>query len=322
MMRTDYWDAASTKLGKLNCILMDDSYAILASFQAGDLDLTDGFPVDELDALRQTPEYEQYGQIGLYYLQIQQMDGGAEVLKDLNVREALSLAIDREYINRTIFADSRIPAYALIPFGITDSAPGSDFRVTAGDVVGGRMTTDYATNVAKAKELLAAAGYPNGAGFPKLEYSFNTSTGHQAVAEAVQRMWKDNLGINVDIVTMDWATFQEYRQTPIADISRQGWINDYLDPAEFFDLFMSEAPFNNGHYKNSVYEALVEGAKTERDPATRMKMYHDAEAILMNTAGFIPIVYYAKDILSQTYFTGYSILGTGLMLFWDASATR
>lgn len=317
-MSTTYWDAASTKLGTLNCMLSDDDNAILAAFKAGDIDLADSFPSDELAALRETPEYTQFGQIGLYYLQIQQIEGSAEVLKDVRVRQALSLAVDREYINQTVFADSRIPAYALIPFGVPDATPGSDFRKTAGDVVGGELTADYAANVARAKELLAEAGFADGVGFPKLEYAFNTNTGHQAVAEALQKMWKENLGIDIEISTMDWPTLQQYRKTSDCEIGRQGWIGDYTDPATFFDLLTSTAGTNDGHYNNPMYDELVNSARTEQDPVVRMQKYHEAEAILMNDMSIIPIVYYADDVLAQTNFTGFGVTGTALKMFWDA----
>ncbi len=317
-----YWDAASTNVTQVSFMLSDDDNAILAAFKSGDLDLADTFPADELAALRETPEYHQYGQIGLYYLQIQQMDGGLDVLKDVNVRKALSLAIDREYINQTVFADSRIPAYSLVPFGIPDATAGSDFRETAGETVGGDITTDYDANVAKAKELLAAAGYPDGEGFPKLEYVINENTGHQAVAEAVQQMWLNNLGIEVEIAVMDWATVQQYRKTSDCEIARQGWIGDYTDPATFFDLFTSGAGTNDGHYNNPEYDSLVISARTEQDPVKRMAMYHQAEEIIMNDMGIIPIVFYADDVLTQSYVTGVGVTGTGLKMFWDAQVAE
>ena len=317
-----YWEADTTLLGTLNCMLSDDDNAILAAFKAGDLQLADSFPSDELAALRETPEYTQFGQIGLYYLEIQQIDGGLDVLKDVNVRKALSLALDRAFLNKTVWADSRIPAYALVPFGIPDATAGSDFRKTAGDVVGGDMTTDYAANVAKAKELLAAAGFADGVGFPKMEVSVNENTGHQAVAEAVMQMWKENLGIDVEIATMDWATFQGYRKTSDCQIARQGWVGDYTDPATFFDLFTSTAGTNDGHYNNPEYDALVIGARTEKDPAKRMEMYHQAEAIIMNDMPIIPLVFYADDVLSQPNFTGFGVTGTGLKMFWGATYTN
>jgi len=316
-----YWDAKSTKLDTLNCMLSDDDNAILAAFKSGDLQLADSFPSDELAALRETPEYTQFGQIGLYYLEIQQIEGGLDVLKDVNVRKALSLAIDRAFLNQTVWADSRIPAFSLIPYGIADATAGSDFRKTAGDVVGGDLTTDYTANVAKAKELLATAGYADGAGFPKLEVSVNENTGHQAVAQAVMQMWSENLGIQVEIATMDWATFQGYRKTSDCQIARQGWIGDYTDPATFFDLFVSTAGTNDGHYNNPEYDALVIGARTEQDTAKRMEMYHQAEAIIMNDMPIIPIVFYADDVLSQPNFTGFGVTGTGLKMFWGATYT-
>ena len=317
----EYWDADSTLLGTLNCMLSDDDNAILAAFKAGELQLADSFPADELAALRETPEYTQFGQIGVYYLQMQQMEGALEQLKDVNVRKALSLAIDREYINKTIWADSRIPAYSLVPFGVPDATAGSDFRKTAGEVIGGDMTTDYAANVAKAKELLAEAGYPDGVGFPKMEFVLNENTTHQAVAEAVKQSWKENLGIDLEIVVMDWATLQDYRKSADSQISRQGWLGDYTDPSTFFDLLLATAGTNDGHYNNTEYNDLVNAARTEKDPAVRMQKYHDAEEILMNEMGIIPIVFYADDVLSQTNFTGFGVSGTGLKMFWGATYT-
>ena len=101
-------------------MLSDDDNAILAAFKAGDLQLADSFPSDELAALRDTPEYTQYGQIGLYYLEIQQIDGGLDVLKGRQ-RPQGALAGDRSRPSSTrpVWADSRIPAYSLIPLGIT-----------------------------------------------------------------------------------------------------------------------------------------------------------------------------------------------------------
>lgn len=313
-----YWDTDSTNVTQVTCMLSDDDNAILAAFNAGDLDLVDTFPADELAALRETPEYTQYGQIGLYYIQIQQMEGAVEALLNPDVRKALSLAIDREYINQTVWADSRIPAYSLVPYGVPDAGgPGTDFRETAGEVVGGDFSTDYATDLEKAKELLAAAGYPDGEGIPTLEYVINENTGHQAVAEAVKTMWEE-IGVEMEIVVMDWATLVDYRKTSDCETARQGWIGDYTDPATFFDLFTSNAGTNDGHYNNAQYDELVIGARSEADPVTRMEMYHQAEEIIMSEMGIIPIVFYADDVLTHTNVTGVGVTGTGLKMFWDA----
>jgi oligopeptide transport system substrate-binding protein len=253
-----------------------------------------------------------------YYIQLQEMEGADPVLKDVRVRKALSLAIDRAYLNKQVWNDSRVPAYALIPEGIPDAAPGSDFRKTAGPVVGGDMSTDLTANIAKAKELLAAAGFPNGAGFPNLEFSYNTNTGHQAVAEAIKQMWKDNLGIDVTLANMEWDVFHGYRKTAECEIARQGWLGDYTDPSTFFDLFKSTAGTNDGHYNSKNYDRLIDLARGESDPVKRAEFYHRAEEVIMGDMPMIPIVYYADDVLSQTNFTGYGVTGTGNKLFWDA----
>ncbi|MGE5495803.1 MAG: peptide ABC transporter substrate-binding protein [Burkholderiales bacterium] len=316
-----YWDKDSTKMGKLTFKLMSDDNAMLAAFKSGELDLIDSMPVDELATLQQTPEYHRYGQIGLYYVQLQQKEGGPDVLKDVRVRQALALAIDRDYINQQVFNGTRVPAYALVPEGILDNGPGTDFRKAAGDVVGGNMTTDYAANVAKAKELLAEAGYPDGKGFPTLEYSLNTNTGHEAVATALKQMWEENLGITVNVSVMEWDVFVTYRKTTDCQITRQGWIGDYTDPATFFDLFKTGAGTNDGGYSNPEYDALIDAARTEKDMAVRAQKYHEAEKILMDDMGMIPIVFYADDVLAQTYFTGYGVTGTANKMFWEAVKT-
>lgn len=97
---------------------------------------------------------------------------GAEVLQDVRVRKALSLAIDRAYLNETVWNNSRIEAYSLVPEGIMDTEPGTDFRKVGGDL----MTTDYDAAVTEAKSLLKEAGFPDGKGFPTLEFVYNTNT--------------------------------------------------------------------------------------------------------------------------------------------------
>lgn len=316
-----YWDKDSTKMGKVTFKLMSDNNAMLAGFKAGDLDLIDSFPVSELATLQSTPEYHRFGNIGLYYLELQMMDGSAKVLQDPNIRKALSLAIDRDYLNQQVWNGSRVPAYALVPEGIPDATAGSDFRKTGGDVVGGDLSTDFQANVTKAKELLSAAGYPDGKDFPTLEFSYNTDTGHQAVAEAVAQMWKDNLGITVELASMEWDVFQGYRKTTDCEVARQGWLGDYTDPATFFDLFKKTAGTNDGHYNNPDYDKLIDEARGESDAAVRMQKYHDAEKMIMNDMPMIPLVYYADDVLSQTTLTGYGVTGTGNKMFWDAVKT-
>lgn len=240
---------------------------------------------------------------------------GPEVLLDLRVREALSLAIDREYINETIYSGTYVPATGMVPFGVPDATTGSDFREVGGELI----SSDFEANVAEAQQLLADAGFPNGEGFPVLEYTYNTNTTHQAIAEAVQQSWKENLNIQVDIAPMEWDVFQGFRKTDECQIARQGWLGDYADPATFFDLFTTDAGTNDGHYNSAKYDELVNSARVETDPAKRMDMYHQAEKVLLDDVGIIPIVFYKDEVLIQPDLTGVTVMGTGFKAFWEGS---
>jgi len=240
---------------------------------------------------------------------------GPEVLLDKRVREALSLAIDREYINETIYSGIYEPATGMVPYGIPDATPGSDFREVGGELI----PSDVKANIERAQQLLAEAGFPNGEGFPVLEYTYNTNTTHQAIAEAVQQSWKENLNIDVEIAPMEWDVFQGFRKTDECQIARQGWLGDYADPATFFDLFTSDAGTNDGHYNSPEYDELVDSARAETDPVKRMEMYHKAEKILLDDVGIIPIVFYTDEVLIQPDLTGIGVLGTGFKAFWEGS---
>ena len=240
---------------------------------------------------------------------------GVEVLLDVRVRKALSLAIDRDYLNKTVWNSSRVPAYALVPEGIVDTGVGTDFRKKGGDLI----NTDYAKAVDEAKALLKQAGFPDGKNFPILELAYNTSTEHQQVCEAVQAMWKDKLGITVELASMEWNAFTAYRKTADSEIARQGWLADYADASSFFDLFLTDAGTNDGHYSNANYDKLVKEAKTSTDQAKRADLYHQAEKIIMDDMPMIPIVFYADDVLSQTSYTGYGVTSTGNKMFFAVS---
>jgi ABC-type oligopeptide transport system substrate-binding subunit len=240
----------------------------------------------------------------------------ATVLLIPEVRQALSLAIDRQYINDQVFSGIHVPAYGIVPFGIPGAAAGKDYRSEADEP----MSDDFTADVAKAKELLAAAGYPDGAGFPVLEYTYNTNSTHQAVAEAIQKSWKENLNIEITLAPMEWADFSGFRKTDDCEIARQGWTGDYVDPATFFDLFITGAGTNDSKYSNPQYDQLVNDARSEQDPAKRSEMYHQAEQILVgDDAGVIPIVYQQDEALVKTDLTGYATTPTGNRIFFGAN---
>ena len=244
-------------------------------------------------------------------------EAGPEVLLDARVRRALSLAVDRDYINQTVWGGSRLSAFALVPKGVMDAVPGSDFRTVGGDL----MTADYEAALTEAKALLKEAGFPDGKNFPELELSYATNTTHQQIAEAIQAMWKETLGITIRLTSMEWNAFMEYMQGGEAHLSSAVWVADYADASSFFDMFVSDSGYNAGKYLNPDYDSLVRQAKFLADGAERARLYHEAEEILMQDMGMIPVVFYADDVLIQTEYSGYGLAPTGNKYLWAVNQT-
>ena len=157
-----------------------------------------------------------------------------DMWQDVRVRKALTLAIDRNRIVE-VLAKGNIPASGFVPPGFPDHE-GNDFFEKAGTygIVNDGSRAD------EAKELMAEAGYPDGEGFPKFTLMYNTSEGHQLVAEMVQEMWKTNLGIECDLENQEWAVFQDTRKEGDYEVARGGWITDFLDPMGLLAIFPVE----------------------------------------------------------------------------------
>ena len=164
-------------------------------------------------------------------------------------------------------------------------------------------TTDYEGNLAKAKELLAEAGYPDGEGFPSISYTTNDAGYHKVVAEYLQQAWAE-LGVQLDVQIVEWASFTPMRRNHEFDTARNGWVGDYSDPSNMLDLMCTTNGNNDGQYTNPDYDAAMELSRTTLDAAERSKALHEAEDILMEDAGCIPLAYYNDFYLMSNKITG------------------
>ncbi len=142
--------------------------------------------------------------LGTYYVCFQTQKAPFDNPK---VREAFTLAVDRNYIVDKVTQSGQVEASAYVPSGISDAEEGSDFRKVGGDYYDPTKDAYEANCEKKARQLLAEAGYPNGEGFPVVEYLYNTSDAHKAVAEALQNMWEQELGVTVTLNNQEWACF-------------------------------------------------------------------------------------------------------------------
>ena len=281
------WDSSKIVSDTITLLLLEDSSASYTAYNSGEAQLVKDVPTDEIPSLTKAEDGGDFYVdtiLGTYYVSLNDQK---EPFTDPNVRKALSLAIDRDYVANTIMQGTYTPAYNLVGPGIVDES--GMFYDNAND---GKtyISDDYEANLEAAKQALADAGYPNGEGFPTIEYSTNDAGYHTPVAEYLQQAWGE-LGITVNINKVEWASFTPLRRAGDYDASRNGWVMDYNDPSNMLELFTTSNGNNDGKYSSADFDAAIEASKVA-DKSVHFQKLHEAEDILMNDYACIPIAYY------------------------------
>ncbi len=310
-----HYDVANLGPDSITFRLMADDNAMLAGYRSGDLDFIQEMPVDEVAGLLASGELNVVDYIGTYYVVYQTQKAPFD---DWRVRKAFTLAIDSPYIVEQITQSGEVPAAGFVPAGIYDAdSSGADFRTVGGDYWEIPTTDEiYARNVAEAKQLLADAGYPDGAGFPVVTYLYNTNDGHKAIGEALQQMWQKELGVTVQLQNQEWNAFLENRKNGEYQIARNGWIADYNDPISFLDMWLTGGGNNDAQYSVAEYDAAIAEAKATADPAVRMAAMHKAEDIIMGRDWALgPIYFYTQDFLLKDNIDGAFYTPLGYFMF-------
>ena len=297
----NYWDADSIKLDSIKCLLIEDMNAALSAYETGEALMIKSVPTEEMASLEGRDDFYVDPLLGTYYISLQTEK---EPFNNRDVREALSLAIDRDYVANTIMQGTYSPAGNLIGPGITD-ADGSSFMENAngGEEYISTDPADFEANLEKAKQLMADAGYPNGEGFPVIEYLVNDQGYHKALAEYLQKAWGE-LGITMEVKTAEWQSVTATRRAGDFDTARNGWVFDYNDPSSMFDLFYTGNGNNDGKYSNAEYDAQMDISRTTTDVEERFAALHKAEDIIMADAGMIPVAFYNDYYLQSDKITG------------------
>lgn len=311
----NYYDFANLGPDTIRFTLLDDANAILAAYKSGELDFIEELPPDEMANYLASGELTVADYIGTYYVCFNTED---EVFSNPLIRKAFSLAIDRNYIVENVNQAGEVPATGYVPAGVNDAAgPGSDDFRTVGGEYYSVAEEDYEKNCEEARALLAEAGYPNGEGFPTVEYMYNTNDKHKAIGEALQNMWQEQLGVTVNLSNQDWNVFLESRKQGDYQIARNGWIADYNDPCSFLDMWYTGGGNNDAQYSNKDYDAKIDAAKATAVQEERMKAFHEAEDILIEQDNVLAPVYFytqpymIKDDIQGMYYTplGYFFFG-------------
>ena len=266
----------------------------LANYEAGLMDKAE-VPLAEIDRVKSDPVLSQ--ELDIFadtctYLY------GFNVTKppfdDPNVRKAFSWAVDRTALVENVTKGGQEPARWFARPGLTaapDPKQGDDFGPPVG------------ADVEKALEFLAASSYGSAENLPEITLMHNESSGHARIAEAIQQMWKENLGVEVTIATQEWKVFLQTRHEDPPQIWRGGWCMDYPDASNFDkDVFRSDSGNNDTRWGNEKYDALVDQAALETDVQTRHDLYVEAEKLLVEgDAAIIPLYWYTGVEVTKPY---------------------
>ncbi len=285
------WDSSKIVSETINFLLLEDSSASFAAYNSGTAQLIKDVPTEEIPSLTKAEDGGDFyidTILGTYYVS---MNDAIAPFNDVNVRKALNLAIDRDYIANVIMQGTYSPAYNFVGPGVTD-ASGMFFDNSLA-ANGGKtyISEDYEENKKLAQEALAAAGYPGGEGFPTITYSTNDTGYHVAVAEYLQSCYKEVLGITMNIDRVGWASFTPLRRAGDYQMSRNGWVMDYNDASNIIELLYSTNGNNDGKYKSATFDAAIDASRVA-DQDEHFKALHEAEKIMHEDFACIPVAYY------------------------------
>jgi oligopeptide transport system substrate-binding protein len=271
-----YWDRAALRTDRIVFYPTENIETEERMFRTGQLHKTNELPLDKTDVYRrEQPESLRIDPLlGIYFFRINLT---RPPLNDKRIRRALALAINREVIVEKVTRQNQQPAYNACP-------PMESFKSPV------RLTGD----LAEARRLLAEAGYPEGKGLRPIELLYNTSQNHKKIAEALQQMWRQNLGVDISLVNQEWKVYLDSQDTLSYDLSRAGWIADYVDPNTFFDLWRTGDGNNDTGFANAEYDRLLEEALGTSDQAARRAIYARMDAILMDELPIIPLYFYTR----------------------------
>ena len=276
-----YWDKSNVALEGVYFYPTENVVSEERMFRSEQLHVTQGIPLGKIPNYRavQNSPYVQAPYLGTYYYLINTKKPPVD---DVRVRKALSYAIDRDTLTRTVLRDTAIPAYSITP----------------PDTLGYNPPKLFSFDPEQARALLAEAGYPDGQGWPGLEITYNTNEDHRKIAVAVQQMWKDELGIDVSITNQEWKVYLNTVSQGEFQVARRGWIGDYVDANNFLDLFLANGGNNNTGYANAEFDDIIlNQAPKAASREERYQLFFQAETMMMQEMPIIPFYTYTSKRL-------------------------
>ncbi|WP_047983887.1 peptide ABC transporter substrate-binding protein [Ornithinibacillus californiensis] len=300
----DYWDADTVKLETVNMFMVDDENTALEMFNAGELDWVgspyDSVPLAAIPSLLEDETLNISSLAGVYYYAF---NTEAEPFNNENIRKAFALAINRTGIVENITKGGQQPAMALVPPSIFEENNEGYFADN---------------DVETAKEHLEAGLEELGLDeLPPITLSYNTSEAHAVIAQAVQDMWIQNLGVDVTLSNEEWNVYLDSMGSGDFQVGRMGWLADFNDAINFLEIFQAVGGNNYTNWEDAEYQELLAASRTETDAAAREQILKDAEAIFMDAMPISPIYFYTNVWTSNEKVKGIEVSGLGgVQLKW------
>ena len=285
-----YWDADKVIIEKVTGLVINDSNQALTRYRAGELDHLDSLPPGQYPALEEElpDEATSVPRLCSYYYAINHTESGNPALRDVRVRRALGLAIDRDVIVNQVLKGGQWPAYNFTHLKTAG--------FTMPDIAWARL--GQAERDAEAKRLMAESGVGN----LTLRLIYNTSESHKQIATVVSQMWKQKLGVATELANFEWKTYLGIRRNQEFDVARSGWCGDYNEASTFLDLLTTTHGSNDGKYSNPEVDALMRASKTAENPDA---IYGEVERILAEDMAIIPVYHYANTFLLSADIKGW-----------------
>jgi len=272
-----YWDAPNTRANILDFLPVGSASTALNLYERGQVDVVwdkSLIPAELLDVLLRRPDFHSFDYLGTYFIRF---NTTRKPFDDPRVRQALALALDKELIVKKITRAGEHITSHLVPDGTQNYTPPEGLGY----------------DVARARQLLAEAGYPGGKGFPRFEYLFDGAAGsgnniHESIAIELQQMWRDALGINMDLRQVETQVFWGMQSRLDYTVARSSWIGDYNDANTFLGMFLTGDGNNETGWSSRRYDDLVHRANQTTDVQKREKLFQQAETILVRDQ--VPII--------------------------------
>ncbi len=283
----NYWNADQVQLEVIDALAVNSSTTSLNMYMNGEVDWALDPPATVMSELIQRDDLLRAPMLTTYFYRINTTRPG---LRDVRVRRALNLAINKQEICDQILGAGQLPARGFVPPGVAGYQ--------------GALCGAYDPQAARA--LLAEAGFSDGHRLPTIELLYNDTEGHRKIAEKIQNDWQKNLGVQAQLRGMEWGVFLDTTDRMQYSVARAGWIGDYPDPNTFLDMFVTDGENNETGWSNARYDEIIQTlAPAEKDPSKRLALLREAEQLLMDQQPIIPIYFYVSLNLVRPYVEGF-----------------